>query len=130
MSIIQDILKDLKVDLTEAYDRNFERKAFFSGAPWKPTKIPVRRGSLLVRSSAMRNSIKSDIRGESILFSSAKPYTAIHNKSGQAGRKLSATIPQRQFIGNAPEVEKIIKENIEGKLSDAINNLLNQQFKI
>lgn len=154
---IQKILRGVKVDLTEAFDRNFERKAFFSGAPWKPTKHPVSRGSLLVRTSAMRNSIKSEIRGESIAFSSSKPYTAIHNEGGtinMPARKQvihfnkegrfsknnkkasyaqkanvgahSVEIPQRQFIGNAPEVNRIIMENIEDVVPGEINSFINQ----
>lgn len=129
---IQKILRGVKVDLTEAFDRNFEHKAFFSGAPWKPTKRPVSRGSLLVRTSAMRNSIKSEIRGESITFSSSKPQTAIHNDGGEIkrvskkGKNYSINMPQRQFIGNAPEVNRIIMENIEDVVPGEINSFINQ----
>ncbi|WP_108821062.1 phage virion morphogenesis protein [Dysgonomonas sp. Marseille-P4361] len=155
---INNILKDLKVDLTEAFDRNFERKAFFSGAPWKPTKRPVSRGSLLVRSSAMRNSIKSEIKAESLVFSSSKPYTAIHNEGGTINmpprkqilhfdrkgrfsknnkrasygqkanvRGYSVNIPQRQFIGDAPEVNKIIREVATENVSEAIKRLFSNR---
>ena len=32
-----DILKDMRVELTEEFDKNFQRKAFFTDA-WKPRK--------------------------------------------------------------------------------------------
>lgn len=157
---IQKILKDLKVDLTEAFDENFERKAFFSGAPWKPTKRPVSRGSLLVRTSAMRNSIKSNIQGESLVFSSSKSYTGIHNEGGtinmparkqvihfnKKGRfsknnkkasyaqkasvgAYSVEIPKRQFIGDAPEVNKIVKEVVTDNVKDAIQDFINEMMR-
>lgn len=151
------ILTDLKIDLTEAFDRNFERKAFFSGAPWKPTKYPVSRGSLLVRSSAMRTSIKSEIQGDERLeYSSSKPYTRIHNEGGTInmparkqilhfnkkgrfsknnknasyGQKArvgaySVEIPQRQFVGDAPEVNKIIKEVVHDNVKQAAKDFFN-----
>ena len=37
-----NILKDMRVELTEEFDRNFQRKAFFSDA-WKPRKDPKAR---------------------------------------------------------------------------------------
>lgn len=123
------ILRGVKVDLTEAYDRNFERKAFFNGVPWQPTKRPVSRGSLLVRTSAMRNSITSQIQGDSIVFSSAKPYTGIHNNGGtisrtsKKGKSYTINMPKRQFIGHAPEVDKIVKENVDTATQKAIAEL-------
>lgn len=155
---VNRILKDLKVDLTEAFDRNFERKAFFSGAPWQPTKRPVSRGSLLVRTSAMRNSIKPTIQGESLVYSSSKPYTGIHNEGGtinmparkqvihfnKKGRfnknnkkasyaqkasvgAYTVKMPKRQFIGDAPEVNKIIKEVVDDNVKKAMEQFINNR---
>lgn len=155
---VNRILKDLKVDLTEAFDRNFERKAFFSGAPWQPTKRPVSRGSLLVRTSAMRNSIKPTIQGESLVYSSSKLYTGIHNEGGtinmparkqvihfnKKGRfnknnkkasyaqkasvgAYTVKMPKRQFIGDAPEVNKIIKEVVDDNVKKAMEQFINNR---
>lgn len=131
---IQNILKDIRVDLTEEFDRNFERKSFFSGKRWAPVKKPVSRGSLLNRTGAMRSSIKSKVQGDSIVFSSSKPYTGIHNDGGEIkrtskkGKSYTIKMPQRQFIGNAPEVNRIIQENIGESLPEFINEYLQQQF--
>lgn len=131
---LNKILKGVKVDLTEDFDRNFERKAFFSGAPWKPTKRPVSRGSLLVRTSRMRNSAKSEIQGDSIVFKSSVPYYGIHNDGGEIkrtskkGKSYTINMPKRQTIGNAPEVNRIIMENIEDVVPGEINSFINQLF--
>ena len=42
--IIEKILRDIKVELTDEFDKNFERKAFFS-KPWEQRKVG-KRGSL------------------------------------------------------------------------------------
>lgn len=52
-----DILKDMRVELSEEFDKNFQRKAFFTDA-WKPRKDKKALGSLLVVTGAMRRSIK------------------------------------------------------------------------
>ncbi len=49
--IIKNILRDIQVELTDEFDRNFERQAFFSQA-WQRRKSPVRnqgRAILTVR---------------------------------------------------------------------------------
>ena len=46
-----DILSDLRVELTEEFDRNFERKGFFSDK-WKPRAREYPRGSLLLVTGA------------------------------------------------------------------------------
>lgn len=53
-----DILKDMRVELSEEFDKNFQRKAFFTDA-WKPRKDKKALGSLLVVTGAMRRSIKA-----------------------------------------------------------------------
>ncbi len=45
--IMPKILNDIKVDLADEFDKNFERKAFFD-KPWKARKFPD-KGSLLMQ---------------------------------------------------------------------------------
>ena len=49
------IIADLRVELAEEFDRNFQRKAFFSER-WLPRRGKKARGSLLVVSGALRRS--------------------------------------------------------------------------
>ena len=78
---IKNTLRDLQVELKEEFDLNFTRKAFFD-QPWKQTKLQNNRGSLLVRSGDLRRSIRTNIEGQSIHFTSALPYASIQNEGG------------------------------------------------
>lgn len=76
------IVKDLAVELTEEFDRNFERKAFFSDS-WPATKLTNGRGSMMQRSGNLRRSIRYSVRDNEILYSSSLPYASIHNEGGE-----------------------------------------------
>lgn len=81
--IFRSILKDIKVELGDEFDRNFEREAFFSEA-WQRRKSPTRpNGHILVDSGDLRRSIRSEIRESSIVFRSDLPYAEIHNEGGE-----------------------------------------------
>lgn len=82
-SFFMNVLKDLKVELDDEFDRNFERKAFFD-QKWPGTKWPNNKGSLLNRTGAGRRSINSKIEGgERIVWRSSLPYIAMHNDGGE-----------------------------------------------
>lgn len=76
------ITQDLAVELSDEFDRNFERKAFFT-EKWPSTKINNSRGSVMNRSGNLRRSIKYSVRDGMILFSSSLPYASIHNEGGE-----------------------------------------------
>ena len=80
--IFNNIIKDVQVNLSDEFDRNFERKAFFD-RPWSPAKLTNNRGSLMMRSGNLRNSISSKIEGENIVWTSSQPYASIHNEGGE-----------------------------------------------
>lgn len=79
---LNHILTDTKVKLTEAFDRNFERKAFFD-QKWANTLIPNRRGSLMMRTGTLRRSIRSSIEGTTVRWTSSVPYADIQNNGGE-----------------------------------------------
>lgn len=79
----KNILNDLKVELSDEFDRNFERKAFFD-KKWPESKtVTGNKGSLLLRTGAGRRSIQSTIEGYNIAWRSSLPYMAIHNEGGE-----------------------------------------------
>lgn len=92
--IYQKILKDIKVELTEEFDRNFERKAFFTDPAWQPTKLNNKRGSLMMRTGTLRNSIHSELTTDGVKFSSAVPYANLHNEGGT----LKVTPQMKKFF--------------------------------
>lgn len=132
------LLNDIKVELAEEFDLNFERKGFFSDK-WKPRSFPARRGSLLAVSNKLRGGIKSEVVSDGVRFSSAVPYATAHNEGARitvtprmkkyfwhqymttkdeawkfmALKKVGSVIdlPQRQFIGDGPETARLI-ENV------------------
>ena len=49
--IIRNILNDIRVEMGDEFDRNFERQAFFSEA-WQRRKSPTRPGGSIHQLSA------------------------------------------------------------------------------
>lgn len=138
-----DILDDMRVDLSEEFDRNFERKGFFSNK-WKPRAYDYSRGSLLMVSGDMRKATQGEVSGDGVRFSSAMPYASIHNEGGkitvtakmkryfwakfiqtkdESWRRMALmrvgkviTMPERRFIGDGPDTQRIIREAIDRNL--------------
>ncbi|NIJ45045.1 hypothetical protein FHR24_001484 [Wenyingzhuangia heitensis] len=175
--ISQQILKDANTELSQEFDRNFERKAFFDEA-WKSDKYPNSKGSTLVRSGKGRRSIQNPTTTDTdITWSSNLPYMKIQNEGGeievtkkmksffwamyykvyggiqfnvrkkamantQRNKRLSAEaqkwkamamqpvgtkmkIEQRQFIGEHPEVHRILKQVVDVNMKEVEQNLKN-----
>lgn len=81
--LIRKSLDDIRVELADEFDRNFEREAFFN-EKWKRRKWndDETRG-LLMRTGALRQSIRAETVGqEKVVFSSDVPYAKIHNEGG------------------------------------------------
>ena len=130
-----DILEDVCVELSDEFDRNFERKAFFSDK-WKPRAHDYPRGSLLMVTGAMRRSTQGEISGNGVRFTSSEPYTTLHNEGGTGFKSVKAhtrkskkgkiytvrahqrkfTMPKRQFIGDGPDTQRIIRGVIDDNL--------------
>jgi phage gpG-like protein len=177
--LLRNIINDLRVELAEEFDRNFERKAFFS-KKWNERKLNGKGSLLNVKGGGgLRGSQRAKAQGNTIRFTSSLPYAAIHNeggrikitpkmhrffwakyyeysgavkykKNGTKGQnkrnvKLSKeaefykslalkkvgdyiVIPQRQYIGAAPEVDACVKRVIDANLKD-IESYLKKQLQ-
>lgn len=79
---LQNFLTDVKVELHQNFDRNFERKAFFTQR-WASSSFPNRKGSPLMRTGTLRRSINAKVQGMNIVFSSSVPYADIQNEGGE-----------------------------------------------
>ena len=90
---VQNFINDVAVELTDEFDQNFERKAFFTDK-WPSTKLHNSRGSMMARNNNLRNSIKYDIVGEQITWSSSLPYASIHNEGGE----ITVTEKMKRFF--------------------------------
>ena len=81
--ILSRILNDIRVEMTEEFDRNFERESFF-GEAWQRRRSPTRPGGhILVNTGRLRRSIQSRTTENSITFFTNEPYAAIHNDGGE-----------------------------------------------
>lgn len=82
-TVIRRILSDIRVELGDEFDRNFERQAFFNDA-WVRRKSPTRPGgTILVDTGTLRRSVRSRTTDDSITFYTDLPYAAIHNDGGE-----------------------------------------------
>ena len=92
--IIRNILNDVRVELSDEFDRNFERQAFFNEA-WQRRSSPTRPGgSILIDTGKLRQSISSRTTDNSITFCSTLPYAAIHNE----GDEIKVTARMKRFF--------------------------------
>ena len=82
--IIKNILSDIRVEMAEEFDQNFERQAFFSEA-WQRRKSPIRNQNraILTDTGALRSSIQSRTTDNSVIFYTTLPYAEIHNEGGK-----------------------------------------------
>ena len=93
-NVIRNILRDIRVELGDQWDQNFNRQAFFTEA-WTRRKGPIRRGrTILVDTGELRRSIRVGVTGESVTFWSDLPYAAIHNDGGE----IEVTDRMRKFF--------------------------------
>ncbi len=126
---------------TEYFKETFTRKAY-DGKPWKPWANTYRHranGSLMIDSAKLLNSIRpSKITAEKVVIqagNSKVDYARAHNEGfigsvtvkphtrvvkGKAQRVRQHTrnmrLPRRQFMGNAGELQRQLKEDIEDYL--------------
>ena len=155
--VVRRILSDIRVELGDEFDQNFERQGFFA-EKWQRRKSPIRGdGHILVASGDLRKSIRSRSDESSITFYSDLAYAGIHNEGGEikvtakmkrffwhkyyetkdefwkamALMKVGKTIkiPRRQFLGMAPEVETEVRKIIEDNLSDYFEHDFNINTK-
>ncbi len=83
--------QDIAVLAVNAFDKNFTTQSFF-GKKWKPSKYVENENAKRKKSRSLlqnkgmggglRGSITYTVSGNAIIFSSNKPYAAIHNKGG------------------------------------------------
>ena len=122
--IIKNILRDIQVELTDEFDRNFERQAFFSEA-WQRRKSPVRNQgrAILTDTGRLRRSIQSRVADAHIEFFSTEPYAAIHNEGGEIvvtqrmkrffrakAYEAAGTFGRKKTNGTTPKKQKTISD--------------------
>lgn len=131
----KDIIADMRVELAEEFDKNFTRKAFFTNK-WKKRRNPNALGSLLVVTGSLRRSIQAKETPDGVRFTSNQPYATLHNEGGKGSvtvrqhtrkskkgktytvrqHNRAVNVPQRQFVGDGQDTQRIIKNVIDDNL--------------
>lgn len=117
--VIDRSLEDIKVELDEEFDRNFERKSFFHEKKWPERKFDYGGGSLMQRSGGLRKSIHSRIRNTELAYTSHKPYGRIHNEGG----KIKVTRKMKgYFFAKLKEIESLYSYKKNGEKRNTKRN--------
>lgn len=136
---------EIVVETSVEYFQNTFQTKKFDGNPWAPPRVPKRSGSLLVQSGALLNSIRPVlVSPERIVIAAGNEkvdYARVHNEGFKGSVTVPAhirhtrrgdqtvrqhtrnvNIPQRQFIGDARELENDLQERIEAYVESVLNN--------
>lgn len=117
-NLIKNILTDVKVELSQEFDKNFERKAFFE-TKWKDRKRHG-KGTLMVKSGKLRRSIRAKTGATSVTWTSSEPYASIHNEGGE----ITVTKKMKRFFwAKYYELGGKIKYKKNGQMSKASTNV-------
>ena len=137
--MLRRVMRALRVELKDEFDRNFERKGFF-GKPWKKSEHG------LIDTGDLRKSLGAENTDTSVTIFSDAEYAEIHNEGGKirvtekmkkyfwaryaerkeekwkamALKKVGSyiEIPERRFVGDAPEVRKVVEEVLAEELEE------------
>lgn len=156
--LLNDILRDMRVELADEFDQNFSRGGFFEDK-WKD-KV-TGEASTLQGGGRLRRSLVASVRGNSVVFSSSEKYASIHNEGGEItvtprmrryfwakyyeAEKKSASaelyrslalkrpgdkieIPKRQYIGDAPQIRKAVEAVVRDNVERHLKEI-EQKFK-
>ena len=105
----KQILQDVAVELTDEFDRNFDRKGFFD-KKWLKAKLYNRRGSLMLRTGRLRRSIQNRILQNGVTWTSSQPDASIHNEGGE----ITVTRQMQKFFW-AKYMELKARDGIEAE---------------
>lgn len=136
---LRKVMKIIGVEVREEFDRNFERKGFF-GKPWKRSEHG------LIDTGELRKSLGVETTDTTATIYSDAEYAEIHNEGGRikvtekmrkyfwaryaerkeekwkamALKKVGSyiEIPERRFVGDAPEVRKAVEDVLAEELEE------------
>lgn len=141
--ILPDAADLVSETATAYYQETFSKKAF-DGNPWAPAKTPKARGSLLIDSGALMNSIRPlVVTPERVVIAAGNnkvTYARIHNEGFSGEVKVPAHIRKtkkygdvqvrehqrmshvvkRQFVGESKELNRQIKERLQDYLESKL----------
>lgn len=141
---VLDTTAEIVADTAVEYFKERFTEKSYDGNPWTPPAKQKNKGSLLIQSGALLNSIRPTYIGRDKVTISAGDlkvdYARVHNEGFQGTVSVKAfsrirkgktehvnsftrnmNIPKRQFMGKADE----LAEKIHNRLQPALNSILN-----
>lgn len=131
-AIEHDIPKKVGNRLVAAFKRNFQTESFF-GKRWQdvqrrthPNKAQAGKADslrkiLTGRTGDLGRSIRYKAEDRRVTVYSDLPYSAAHNEgTATAGRGHKTRIPQRQFMGDHPQVRRIVRDTVNREIARAL----------
>ena len=73
------------------------------------------------RGGHLKDSIRTSLRSNSVVFATDKPYAKVHNEGGKAGRGAGFRMKKRQFIGHSEQLDKKIIDKINREMDKIFN---------
>lgn len=125
----RDLPKKIGNLAVRMFKENFQKEGFF-GRAWKEVKRRLqgakgaagRRKILTGPTGNLGRSVQFIPRDGSVTIESDLPYAEAHNAgTSNAGRSHNVRIPQRQFIGEHPDLTAAIEKKITEEISKALN---------
>lgn len=114
------ILGDVKVELLDQFDRNFDRKAFFD-QPWEKRMRNYSRGTLMAVTNRTRRSLRGRLLSNGIRFATDAPGAPLHN----AGGKVRVTSRMRRYFwAQYYKHAGMMKATQSGKVSQSKRNVI------
>lgn len=143
--ICAESAKIIAAAATVYFQDRFEEKEW-DGVPWAPAKNPPSRGSLMLRSRNLRDSIRpTEITKERVVITAGYEdrvtYAQVHNEGFEDNVNVNPftrvvkgkqqevrahtrhmNIPRRQFMGETEELDERITASIESLIKSKFNN--------
>lgn len=121
---MQEVAEMVAVTGVSYFKGTFRNKEF-NGKKWPEAKADKdkkrKRGSLMVDSAALMNSVRTaEVTSAQVKWTAGNdkvPYAKVHNEGGRAGRGSGFDMPQRQFMGEAAELEEKITKRLGSYMS-------------
>lgn len=116
---LENMLEDIRVELADEFDRNFERGSFFGEEKWPKSTRPGAK-TPLIDSGALRRSVRGTVRRNTVQFSSSLPYASIHNEGGTL---TVTTRMKKYFWAKYRQATGSLSTTKTGKVSRSKRNL-------
>jgi len=117
------MLRDMGEELLIIHRKRFQAQTSPDGEKWQALspaylrRKKKNRDKILVLDAYLRNTLRYQIEGGDLFFGTDRPYGAIHQFGGKAGRKgAKTTIPARPFLMVQDEDWGTIRETLESFL--------------